>query len=57
MQKENKGENVQESLTNILNQISQNPESKVVDNIANIALKVSSSNTQQPSNTQQNQVT
>ena len=59
LQKHNKGGNVQESLTNILNQVSQNPESIVVDNIVNLALKESASNTQQqPSNTQQqNQVT
>ena len=59
LQKHNKGENVQESLTNILIQVSQNPESIVVDNIVNLALKESASNTQQPtSNTQQqNQVT
>jgi tetratricopeptide (TPR) repeat protein len=59
LQKENKGENVQESLTQILNQVSQNPENIVVDNIANLALKESSSNTQQqpPSIQKQNQVT
>ena len=59
LQKQNKGRNV-ESLTNILNQVSQNPGSKVVDNIGNLELKESSSNTQQqqqPSSTQQNQVT
>src|SRR5215211_5525300 len=48
LQKQNKGgENVQESLTNIFNQVSQNPESKVIDNIVNQALKESASNTQQ----------
>jgi tetratricopeptide (TPR) repeat protein len=52
LQKQNKGENIQESLTKILNQVSQNPESKVVDSIVNLALKESPSNTQQ-----QNQLT
>ena len=59
LQEHNKGGNV-ESLTNRVNQVSQNPGSKVVDNIVNLALKESSSNTQQqqqPSSTQQNQVT
>ena len=46
-QKHNKRENVQESLTNILNLVSQNPESIVVDNIVNLAIKESASNTQQ----------
>ena len=64
LQTQNNGENVQESLNKILNQVSQNHESKVVDKIANLTLEESFSNTQQqpsnlqkPSNIQQNQVT
>ena len=60
LQKQNTGGNAQESLTKIFNQVSQNPKSIVADNIANLALQESASNTQQqpPSNTQQqNQVT
>ena len=52
MQTQNKGGDVQESLTNILNHVSQNPGSKVVENIVKLALKENASNT-----LQQNQVT